>query len=133
VTDHRLTVTDEQRRRAELIWEFHQMRQPLRSCDVAIGLGSHDLGVAAFAAKLYHDGLFETLVFSGGNSPTTAARFPRGEAVHFREHALELGVPDHAILLEPRAGNTGHGRRVQQFRVASEDRAQYVCAAGDAL
>ncbi len=53
------------------------MRQPLRSCDVAIGLGSHDLGVAAFAAKLYHDGLFETLVFSGGNSPTTAARFPR--------------------------------------------------------
>ncbi|MFD4482795.1 YdcF family protein [Streptomyces sp. NPDC058471] len=47
------------------------------------------------------------LVFTGGNSPTTAARFPRGEAVHYREHALELGVPDSAILLEPKAGNTG--------------------------
>lgn len=34
-------------------------------------------------------------------------RFPRGEAVHFREHALELGVPDAAILLEPQARNTG--------------------------
>ncbi|GAA0475653.1 hypothetical protein GCM10010361_45100 [Streptomyces olivaceiscleroticus] len=40
-------------------------------------------------------------------SCTTAARFPRGEAVHYREHALELGVPDSAILLEPNAGNTG--------------------------
>lgn len=83
------------------------MKQPLRRCDAAIGLGSHDLGVAAFAAKLYHEGLFGTLVFSGGNSPTTAERFPRGEAVHFREHALELGVPDDVILLEPNAGNTG--------------------------
>ncbi|WP_328807558.1 YdcF family protein [Nonomuraea antri] len=35
------------------------------------------------------------------------ARFPRGEAVQFREHALELGVPDEAILLEPNATNTG--------------------------
>jgi uncharacterized SAM-binding protein YcdF (DUF218 family) len=47
------------------------------------------------------------LVFSGGNSPTTAKRFPRGEAVHYREHALTLGVPDSAILVEPQAGNTG--------------------------
>ncbi|MFJ6568068.1 YdcF family protein [Streptomyces sp. NPDC091292] len=39
--------------------------------------------------------------------PATAQVFPRGEAVHFREHALTLGVPAHAILLEPNAGNTG--------------------------
>ncbi len=43
----------------------------------------------------------------GGNSPTTATVFPRGEAVHFREHAIGLGVPAEAILLEPKAGNTG--------------------------
>lgn len=84
------------------------MCHALRPCDVAIGLGSHDLGVAAFSAHLYHAGLFPLLVFTGGNSPTTKARFPRGEAVHFREHALELGVPDEAILLEPNATNTGH-------------------------
>lgn len=47
------------------------------------------------------------MVFSGGNSPTTRARFPRGEAVHYREHALGLGVPDEAILVEPKAANTG--------------------------
>ncbi|UED88580.1 YdcF family protein [Streptomyces profundus] len=83
------------------------MGHRVRACDVAIGLGSHDLGVATFAAELYRAGLFPTLVFSGANSPTTAARFPRGEAVHYRERALELGVPSEAILVEPRAGNTG--------------------------
>lgn len=39
--------------------------------------------------------------------PTAIERFPRGEAVHYREHALTLGVPDEAILVEPNATNTG--------------------------
>jgi uncharacterized SAM-binding protein YcdF (DUF218 family) len=93
---------------AELIWDYHQMGHELTPCDAAIGLGSHDLGVATFTVELYKQGLFPVVVFSGGNSPTTAERFPRGEAVHYREHALNLGVPDDAILVEPKAGNTGH-------------------------
>ncbi len=100
-------ISDEQWRDAQTIWDYHQMGHELRPVDAAIGLGSHDLGVAKFAAELYHAGLFTLLVFSGGNSPTTAARFPRGEAVHYREHALTLGMPDDAILVEPHAGNTG--------------------------
>lgn len=83
------------------------MRHEPRPCDAAIGLGSHDLGVATRTAELYRQGLFPVVVFSGGNSPTTAARFPRGEAVHYREHVLALGVPDGAILVEPEAANTG--------------------------
>lgn len=100
-------ISDEQRRDAETIWGYHQMEHEPRPVDVAIGLGSHDLGVATLAAELYRKGLFPLLVFSGGNSPTTAARFPRGEAVHYREHALALGVPDSVILVEAQAGNTG--------------------------
>lgn len=92
---------------AQLIWDYHQMGHELRACSAAIGLGSHDLGVASFAAELYHDGLFPVVVFSGATSKTTAARFPRGEAVHYQEHAISLGVPDRAILVEPKAGNTG--------------------------
>ncbi|MBW5423039.1 YdcF family protein [Streptomyces sp. BG9H] len=106
--DAQWAVTDEQWADARLIWEYHQMRHELQPADVAIGLGSHDLGVATTTAQLYRAGLFPVLVFTGGNSPTTAARFPRGEAVHYREHALALGVPDEAILLETRASNTGH-------------------------
>ncbi|MFG2487063.1 YdcF family protein [Streptomyces virginiae] len=107
MTDIQQRITEDQWRRAELIWDYHQMRHDLVPVDVAIGLGSHDLGVAAASADLYRAGLFPVLVFTGGNSPTTRARFPRGEAVHYREHALELGVPDSAILVEPNAANTG--------------------------
>lgn len=92
---------------ARTIWDYHQMHHELRPCDAAIGLGSHDLGVASFAADLYQRGLFPMLVFSGATSPTTAARFPGGEAVHYREHAIALGVPAAAILTEPTATNTG--------------------------
>ncbi|MFD9880229.1 YdcF family protein [Streptomyces alboflavus] len=101
------TTTDEQFHDAELIWDYHQMGHAALPCSVAIALGSHDLGVATAAANLYRAGFFPTLVFTGGNSPTTRARFPRGEAVHYREHALSFGVPDEAILVEPNAANTG--------------------------
>ncbi|AJC57470.1 YdcF family protein [Streptomyces sp. 769] len=101
------TITDAQWNDAQVIWDYQQMGHEPRPCSATICLGSHDLGAAAFAARQYHAGLFPVLVFSGGNSPTTADLYPRGEAVHFREHALALGVPDSAILLEPNAGNTG--------------------------
>jgi len=100
-------VTDQHRADARLIWDYHQMNHQLHPCSAGIGLGSHDLGVATLAADLYHAGLFPVLVFSGGNSPTTAARFPRGEAVHYAEHAMALGVPQDAIIIEQRAVNTG--------------------------
>jgi uncharacterized SAM-binding protein YcdF (DUF218 family) len=119
VTDSHPAVTDEHRADAVTIWDYHQMHHPIRPVSAGIGLGSHDLGVAAFAAQLYHQGLFPTLVFSGANSPTTAARFPRGEAVHFAEHAIELGVPEPAIIVEPRATNTG--QNIDYARAALDD------------
>ena len=51
--------------------------------------------------------MFPRIVFTGANAPTTVERFPRGEAVHYREHAIELGMPDELILVEARATNTG--------------------------
>ncbi|MGP4109299.1 YdcF family protein [Streptomyces sp. 4N509B] len=113
------TLTEEQRHQALLVWEYHHMGHEPRAVDVAIGLGSHDLGVARTAADLYHRGLFPTLVFTGGNSRTTRSRFPRGEAVHFREHALDHGVPDSAILVEPNAANTGQNITLSRDLLAS--------------
>ncbi|MFF7155848.1 ElyC/SanA/YdcF family protein [Streptomyces sp. NPDC008139] len=83
------------------------MGHELKPCSAAITLGSLDLGVATTAADLYRAGMFPTVVFTGDTSAATQARFPRGEATHYREHALSLGVPDEAILLEPKATNTG--------------------------
>ncbi|MFI5534136.1 YdcF family protein [Kitasatospora sp. NPDC051853] len=83
------------------------MGHELRPCDVAIGLGSHDLGVAAETADLFLRGLAKRIVFTGGPNPSRPDHFPRGEAVHFAEHAVSLGVPESAVLIEPRARNTG--------------------------
>ncbi|MEV7170780.1 YdcF family protein [Streptomyces sp. NPDC093224] len=97
---------------AELIWDFHQMHHEPRPCSVAVGLGSHDLGVADATVDLYQRGMAPLIVFTGATSPTTRARMPRGEAVHYRERALELGVPPKDVLVEPNARNTGENIRL---------------------
>ena len=97
------TVLDD----ARVLWDFHQIHDDPRTTDVAIALGSHDIGVADHAAELFHAGRFPLIVFTGANAPTTVKDFPRGEAVQFAERAEELGVPRSAILVEPRARNTG--------------------------
>ncbi|KRF27049.1 YdcF family protein [Phycicoccus sp. Soil803] len=92
---------------AQILWDYHQMHHEPRNTDIAIGLGSHDIGVAEHTADLYRQGRFPLIVFSGANAPTTVEVFPRGEAVHYGERAEQLGVPDTAIVLEEHARNTG--------------------------
>ncbi|MGW1679347.1 YdcF family protein [Saccharopolyspora sp. NPDC002376] len=97
---------------AQVLWDYHRLDHELRPVDIALGLGSHDPGVAVYTAELYHRGLFPRIVFSGANAPTTVGRFPRGEAVHFREIALGEGVPETAVLVETEARNTGDNIRL---------------------
>jgi uncharacterized SAM-binding protein YcdF (DUF218 family) len=99
-------VPHELRADVETLWAYHDMHHELRPVDVGIGLGSHDLGVATYTAELYQQGLFPRIVFTGANAPTTIEKFPRGEAVHYRDHAISLGVPTEAISVETQAANT---------------------------
>jgi uncharacterized SAM-binding protein YcdF (DUF218 family) len=99
-------LADDLRADVQTLWNYHDMGHEPRRCDVGIGLGSHDLGVATYTAALYHQGLFPRIVFTGANAPTTTERFPRGEAVHYREHAISLGVPAEVISIETEATNT---------------------------
>lgn len=114
------TLPDAYRSDVETLWTYHDMQHPIRPVDLGIGLGSHDLGVATFTAQLFHEKVFPQIVFSGANAPTTIARFPRGEAVHYREHAMELGVPDKAILIETQATNTGQNIEFTRKLLAKE-------------
>ncbi|RRO14454.1 YdcF family protein [Saccharopolyspora rhizosphaerae] len=114
-------VPEEHRADVQLLWDYHDLRHELRRCDVGVGLGSHDLGVADHVVELYGDGWFPLIVFTGANAPTTTERFPRGEAVHYREHALERGVPDEAILVEPNATNTSENIEYTRDVLASRD------------
>jgi uncharacterized SAM-binding protein YcdF (DUF218 family) len=100
------TIPEAYRADVELLWAYHDMQHEVRPCDVGIGMGSHDLGVAIVATDLFKRGIFPLIVFTGANAPTTIERFPRGEAVHYREYAVENGVPESAVLIEPKATNT---------------------------
>ncbi|MGP5696473.1 YdcF family protein [Brachybacterium alimentarium] len=100
-------ISDQLLSDAQTLWDYHQLGHTPRRTDIAIGLGSHDIGVAEHAANLYHQGMFPLVVFTGANAPTTVKRFPRGEAVHFTERAVELGVPVESVLQENGATNTG--------------------------
>jgi uncharacterized SAM-binding protein YcdF (DUF218 family) len=106
-TTSRDEISDEHMRDAQVVWDYHLMHHALRPTEAAIGLGGCDDGVAPYAAKLYHNGLFPLVLFSGGTSGATKNLYADGEAAHFRRQALELGVPDEAIIVEPNATNTG--------------------------
>jgi uncharacterized SAM-binding protein YcdF (DUF218 family) len=100
------TIPEEHRADIETLWDFHQMHHELRTTDVGIGLGSHDPTVPEVAVDLFNRGMFPYIVFTGANAPTTIERYPRGEAVHYGEYAVEHGVPAELVLLETRARST---------------------------
>jgi uncharacterized SAM-binding protein YcdF (DUF218 family) len=102
-----VTVSPPVRADVLLLWGYLRMDHTARPCSVAIALGSHDLTVADTVAGLHARGMAPLVVMTGATSPTSAARMPRGEAVHYREHALELGVPSSAVLTETEARHTG--------------------------
>lgn len=104
---------------AQLLWEFQQMGHDPRPCSVAIGLGSHDLGVADTTADLFLKGMAPLIVFTGATSRTTRERMPRGEGEHYRDRAVELGVPAANIIVEPKARNTGENIRFSRALLES--------------
>jgi uncharacterized SAM-binding protein YcdF (DUF218 family) len=106
VTVKAQALPDDLRSAVEILWTYHSMGHDLHLCDVGIGLGSHDPGVAVIAVDLYRRGMYPWLVFTGANAPTTVDAFPRGEAVHYREYAIEHGVRADAVLVETKATNT---------------------------
>ncbi|MEU1413263.1 YdcF family protein [Streptomyces sp. NPDC005731] len=110
-----------------LLWDYQQMHHEPRPCAVGIGLGSHDLGVADTAVDLYWRGMMPLIVFTGATSRTTQERMPRGEAEHYRDRALELGVPADAILVETHARNTG--QNITLSRALLEERGVDVSSA----
>ena len=114
-----LTIPAEHREDVERLWDYHNMHHSLRPADVGIGLGSHDLGVAKIATQLYLQKMYPWLVFSGANAPTTIEVFPRGEAVHYREYAIDNGVPMDAILVETQARNTS--QNIEYTRAVLEE------------
>lgn len=90
---------------AKVIWNYMLMHQKLEKADLIICFGSHDLRSAQWAAKLYLDGYAPKILFSGKQEGETSQQ--ESEALQYRAKAMELGVPDSAILVEDQSTNTG--------------------------
>ncbi|KKY31146.1 hypothetical protein UCDDA912_g08869 [Diaporthe ampelina] len=97
---------------AELVYNYHRMRMPLpASADAVFCLCSLDLRVAHRAAQLHLGGHGRYLIFSGGSGRLTENRFSKPEAEVFADIARAKGVPEEAIIVEPRSTNTGENVR----------------------
>jgi len=95
---------------AQLVFDYHFLKQPLKKADCIFVLGSHDPSVADYAAQLYHQGYAPYIIFSGGvMRPPGELRntLPKTEAEAFFDIAIQQNVPAEAILLENNATNTG--------------------------
>src|SRR5436190_21288005 len=97
-------------RYAQLLFDYHFLKQPLQKADCIFVLGSHDPSVADYAVQLYQTGYAPFILFSGGViRPEGELRnnTPKSEAAAFFDIAIRQGVPAEAIILENEATNTG--------------------------
>jgi uncharacterized SAM-binding protein YcdF (DUF218 family) len=100
-------VTKEALALARLLWDYHHMHQVLVPSDCILVLGSHDQRVAKRGAELHLEGYAPWVVFSGGLGRLTKDLWKETEAELFARIAMELGVPEEAILVENKSTNTG--------------------------
>ncbi|MFT5122713.1 MAG: uncharacterized SAM-binding protein YcdF (DUF218 family) [Kiritimatiellia bacterium] len=105
---------------AKVLWTYHCTRHPLLPADVIIGFGSYDLRVAEHAAALYRDGWAPRVLFTGHQGNWTRDLFDAPEAEVFKQHAVEHGVPEEQILVEPKARNNGENLRLSRELLARE-------------
>lgn len=92
---------------ARMLWDYHCIYDELQTADVIIGLGSYDTRVAEHAAELYMQGLATWLMFTGHSGNWTKGLYKSSEAEAFAEIAIAAGVPESAIIIEPKATNIG--------------------------
>lgn len=90
----------------KILWDYHcrldQLPDLINSHKrVIVGLGSYDLRIADYCARLYLQGYASKIVFSGKSGNWTAGRWNETEAEVFAKS------PASAILLEKNASNIG--------------------------
>ncbi|MFX0124240.1 MAG: YdcF family protein [Candidatus Hodarchaeota archaeon] len=95
---------------AKTIWDYHHMNHKLEKADCVLVLGSHDLRVAEYAARLFLEGWAPIIVFSGGirsKSDLLKTDWNEPESEVFAKIALKMGIPKDRIIIENKATNTG--------------------------
>ena len=105
---------------AKKLWDYHHMHHTLEEADCILVLGSHDLRVAERAAQLYFEGWAPMIIFSGGLGNFTKEVWTETEADQFAAIAINMGVPERAILIENKSTNTGENILFTQQLIAQK-------------
>ncbi len=99
--------SDEVVKQAQVLWDYMKLGQPLQKAGALLVMGSHDLRVAEYGAKLFLEGWAPLIFCSGGWGNFTREIWYEAEAVKFARVAEELGVPRQKIFIEDGSTNTG--------------------------
>jgi uncharacterized SAM-binding protein YcdF (DUF218 family) len=100
-------ISDEVINQAQILWNYLKLGQPLQKAGCLLVMGSHDLRVAEYGAKLFLEGWAPLMVCSGGLGNFTKEVWDEAEAVKFGRVAEKIGVPREKILIESQSTNTG--------------------------
>ncbi|MBV2142074.1 YdcF family protein [Falsochrobactrum sp. TDYN1] len=92
---------------AKVLWDYHCIYDTLQKADVIVGFGSYDLRVAERVVQLYLEGLAPSLLFTGKGGSGTEGLFKTTAAEAFAAIAIERGVPESSVIIEPNATNIG--------------------------
>jgi len=90
----------------QVIWDYLCLNESLEKADCIVGFGNFNTDIARRAAELYHAGYAPRVLFTGGLGRNTEGLLPEPEAVRFAKTAMECGVPECDIILEPNSANT---------------------------
>ncbi len=95
-----------------IVWDYMQMGHSLKKADAIMALGSYDIRVAEYAAKLWIDGWAPYLICAGSSTVHSDSAVWQGfvgstEADVFADIARKAGIPNDAILIENKSQNTG--------------------------
>ncbi len=104
-------ATNEDWELGRILWSYHLLQEPPDAADVIVILGSNDLRVATYGAKLWRRGIAPVVVASGCNGNFTQ-EWPSTEARLFADELIGCGVPREAVLLEEEAKNTADNIRL---------------------
>ncbi len=94
---------------ANTLWNYHCKIDEIKPSknSIIIGLGSYDIRVAEYCAKLYLEQMGQKIIFTGKDGNWTRGKIKQTEAEIFATQAIQLGVPATDILLEQEATNIG--------------------------
>ncbi|HYI95850.1 MAG TPA: YdcF family protein [Bryobacteraceae bacterium] len=117
-------ITEDVLASARLVWDYLLLGHKTIPGDIIIALGTNDLRVAEFAAKLYQQGHGKILVCTGAiahQGDLLATPWDRTEAEMYAGVAEQNGVPRDRILLETKATNTAENIRLSRRLIAEHE------------